>query len=141
MRNTTQLVLADRLKRIARMRGEVFRRNNRQPEWPAKSLDPGCFVDGRTDHCEVEPFRCADIAIGQTANVETGPEFQLRLPLITAASIDFLHARAGKLDRRKRILTRAFTRLRGIVDREYRQDGIANELENFPAMPSNRRIS
>src|SRR4029077_2085944 len=37
----------------------------------AQCGDPGHFMDGRTDHCEIEPVFAADVAVKHAADVET----------------------------------------------------------------------
>jgi hypothetical protein len=51
--------------------GECLRDQNRPVDRAAHSRDATRFIDGRTDHGEIEPFGASDIAAENFAHMQT----------------------------------------------------------------------
>src|SRR5262249_33729718 len=107
------------------------------PDLLRELLEPRHLVHRRTDDRKRETFRRSDVAEHDVADVEREPVAELRHPAAGALRIGAAEPALGVLRRgegaRADLAALQRARARVAVDREDREDGVADEIEDLAA--------
>ena len=113
---------------------EGRRHQDRLVQRLAQCLDARYLVDRRPDDGEIQALRRADVPEGEIAPVQPGAERERRPILRHAILIDGGDPLPRVMHRGQRPGAGVGARLAGVVDREYGEHGVANELQHLAAM-------